>query len=359
MLMHRLRFDNYRNLATGEMAAVSGINVIYGDNAHGKTNLLEAIWMFSGAQSFRGAKDAECIREGEQRAHLTLSFNAEGRDQEAEIIFDGKRHAILNGVKLKSGAELAGSFRAVVFSPVHLSLIKDGPAERRRFIDTAIGQLWPKYIQLLRRYMRTMQQRNSLLKDARFHTQLFDMLEVYDSELSSLGANIAEYRNRFINRLKSAASEVYSGISGGKERLEIEYICTGGFTAEDMLLALKAARNDDLDSGHTSVGPHRDDLNVLINNKSARAFGSQGQQRSAVIALKMSEAEVIYSITNEQPVILLDDVMSELDEGRQDYILNHIEGRQVFITCCDKASVNLLNGGAVFRMENGMLTEEV
>ncbi len=358
MLVHRLTFDNYRNLSAGEMTATSGINVIYGDNAHGKTNLLEAIWMFSGAQSFRGSKDAECIRDGESKARLTLEFNSENRDQQAEIVFDSKRHAILNGVKLKSGAELAGTFRAVVFSPVHLSLIKDGPSERRRFIDIAIGQIWPKYITLIRRYMRAMQQRNSLLKDARFHTQLFDMLDVYDEEIAKLGASIAIYRDKFIKRLAVSASGIYSGISGGKEVLEIEYICSGGFTAEDMLKSLKKARSDDLDSGATSVGPHRDDLSVKINGKSARAFGSQGQQRSCVIALKMSEAEVLYEITNERPVILLDDVMSELDESRQDYILNHIEGRQVFITCCDKASISMLSSGAVFNMRDGVLTRE-
>ncbi len=358
MLLHRLKFENYRNLAAGEISAVSGMNVIYGDNAHGKTNLLEAIWMFSGAQSFRGAKDAECVKDGEQRAILKLDFNSEGRDQSAEIVFDGKRNANLNGIKLKSGSELAGKFRAVVFSPVHLSLIKDGPSERRRFIDTAIGQLWPKYIILLRKYTRAIQQRNSLLKDARFHTQLFDMLDVYDGEISKLGSRICEYRKRFLDRLSIYSAEVYKGISGGKENLELEYICTGGYTSEEMLEKLSQIRNDDLDSGHTSVGPHRDDLSVLINGKSARSYGSQGQQRSAVIALKMSEAMVIYAVTNEHPIILLDDVMSELDEGRQEYILNHIEGRQVFITCCDKSSVNLLNGGAVFHMESGVLTRE-
>ena len=358
MLLHRLTFDNYRNLVTGEMSAVGGINVIYGDNAHGKTNLLEAIWLFSGAQSFRGAKDSECIKDGEQRALLTLDFNSEGRNQTAQLIFDGKRNAVLNGVKLKSAAELAGTFKAVVFSPVHLSLIKDGPSERRRFIDTAIGQLWPKYINLLRRYMRAMSQRNSLLKDARFHTQLFDMLEIYDGEIATLGAAIAEYRIKFINKLKATAREVYRGISGGKEQLDIDYVCTGGYTADSMTAALKAARADDLDTGHTSVGPHRDDLAVMINGKAARSFGSQGQQRSAVIALKMSEAEVIFNLTNERPVILLDDVMSELDEGRQDYILNNINERQVFITCCDKQSIGLLNGGAVFNMRDGILTRE-
>ncbi len=358
MLISSLKFDNYRNLSSGEIKASSGINVIYGDNAQGKTNLLEAIWMFSGAQSFRGSRDAECIRDGAESAKLSLCFNAEGRDQTAEIIFDSKRNAVLNGIRLKSGSELAGAFRAVVFSPTHLSLIKDGPNERRRFIDTAIGQLYPKYIALLRRYMRAVKQRNSVLKDARFHTQLFDMLEVYDQEIALIGEKIALYRDKFIKRLAEFAADIYKGISGGKESLELEYICSGGLTADELKQALKACRKDDLDTGHTSCGPHRDDLSVLINSKSARAFGSQGQQRSAVIALKMSEAEVVFNVTNEQPVILLDDVMSELDEGRQDYILNHISGRQVFITCCDMASVRLFEGGGVFNMSNGVLTAE-
>ena len=358
MIVRRLCFSNFRNLEAGEITADSGINVIYGDNAHGKTNLLEAVWMFSGAQSFRGAKDAECIRHGEKTAKLSLEFTAQGRQQTAEICFAERKTAALNGVKLQSASELAGNLRAVVFSPAHLSLVKDGPAERRRFLDLAIGQLRPKYIKLIKRYARAVQQRNSVLKDARFHTQLFDMLEVYDGEIAALGANIAAYRASFINKLSECAAEMYGGISGGRERFSVEYTCSGGTDGGEMLRRLADARNDDIDAGFTTVGPHRDDLSIMINGVSARTFGSQGQQRSAVIALKMSEAEVIYEITDERPVILLDDVMSELDESRQDYILNHIADRQVFITCCDRAAVGMLKSGACFHTENGVITKE-
>lgn len=359
MKVNRICFENYRNLQKGEVDACDGINVIYGDNAHGKTNLLEAIWLFSGARSFRGAKDAECVNHSSEFAKLSMDFDAEGRSQNAEIVINRRRNAKLNGVQLKSGGELAGHFRAVVFSPEHLSLIKSGPSERRRFLDIAIGQLWPKYIPMLSQYMRAVTQRNAVLKDARFHSQLFDMLDAYEGEISSNGAKIISYRKKYIALLAKIASEVYSGISGGKEELSLQYLSIDeGENADNFASALKTARNNDIYTGSTSVGPHRDDISVKINGLEAKKYGSQGQQRSAVITLKLSEAALVQNITGEQPVILLDDVMSELDEMRQDYILNRIEGRQVFITCCDRNSVGMLKNGVCFHVRNGVVTKE-
>ena len=354
MKVEEIGFENFRNLKKGNIKCHEQVNVIYGDNAQGKTNLLEAIWLFSGARSFRGAKDNECVAHGAELAKLNMQFEAEGRSQSAELIISTRRSATLGGVALKSAGELAGNFKAVVFSPAHLSLIKDGPNGRRRFLDTAIGQLWPKYIGLLKNYTRCLAQRNALLRDVKYHSQLYEMLDVYDNELSTLGGKITAYRAKYVELLSSLASTVYSGISGGKEEFDVIYQPSGG---NDMHDGLKSAQKADVLSGVTSVGPHRDELEVTVNGKSARSFGSQGQQRSAVIALKMSEAAVINQLSNEQPVLLLDDVMSELDERRQDYILNHIKNSQVFITCCDKNSVGLLKGGSAFLMSDGCITE--
>lgn len=354
----QLEFKNFRNLNEGSVECHPAVNVIYGDNAQGKTNLLEALWLFSGARSFRGAKDSECIRHGEEQARLTLDFESLGRNHKAQLDISSRRVATLDEVSLKNSGELAGNFRAVVFSPAHLSLIKDGPSGRRRFIDTAIGQLWPKYIGLLKNYTHLLAQRNALLKDVKYHTQLYDMLDVYDGELAKMGSRIIAYRNRYIDRLKEHIGAIYGGISGGKEKLCLNYEFCGGADEEQLIAALKSARNSDISTATTSVGPHRDELAVTVNGMAARAYGSQGQQRSAVIALKMSEAAVMTQVSGEHPVALLDDVMSELDEGRQDYILNHIKDWQVFITCCDKSSVKLLKEGTALQMKDGSIVKE-
>ncbi len=353
-----VQFQNFRNLKAGQLICHPSVNVIYGDNAQGKTNLLEALWLFTGARSFRGAKDGECVAHGQEGARLTLNFEAKDGAHKSTLDIGGRRQATLDGVALKSSGELAGNFNAVVFSPTHLSLIKDGPSERRRFIDTAIGQLWPKYINLLKSYTHCLAQRNAILRDVKYHSQLYDMLEVYDTELAKLGYKIIEYRNRYIDRLKEHIGDIYGGISGGKEVLGLSYISTGGESADSLLSSLKEAYQSDIAAGTTSVGPHRDELYVTVNGTDARAYASQGQQRSAVIALKMSEAAVMTQVSGEHPVALLDDVMSELDEGRQEYILNHIKDWQVFITCCDPSSVKLLKDGAAIKMKNGSIINE-
>ncbi len=359
MNIQSITFENFRNLINGELVANKGINVIYGDNAQGKTNLIEAMWLLSGAKSFRGAKEASLIKTGEEFARLQMRFFSEGREQEASLLIKGGRSASLNGVKLKSAGELAGNFRAVVFSPSHLSLIKDGPSERRRFLDLAIFQIWPKYVSLYQEYAHCVLQRNILLKDLRFNSQLLDMLEVYEDEIAKKGAKVIAYRKRYVELAKRYAEQIYDGISSGKERLGIEYqTVDGGEDAARLLSELKSARANDMQTGSTSVGPHRDDLLFSISGMSARQFASQGQQRSAVLAVKLAEAAVLKDVGGEQPVALLDDVMSELDEYRQDYILNHISDWQVFLTCCDKGSVGMLKQGAVFRMEKGVLTRE-
>jgi len=350
-----IEFQNFRNLKAGKIDCHPAVNVIYGDNAQGKTNLLEAIWLFSGARSFRGAKDNECICHGQEQARLKLEFESLGRGHSAQLDISNRRTAFLDGVSLKTPGELAGNFKAVVFSPTHLSLIKDGPNGRRRFIDTAIGQIWPKYIGILKNYTHCLAQRNALLKDVRYHTQLFDMLDVYDGELARMGGQIASYRKRYVDKLNQFVGDIYGGISGGKEVLGVEYQAIGGMDSDSLQTALKTNRNADIATATTSVGPHRDELLVTVNGMAARAYGSQGQQRSAVIALKMSEAAVISEISGEHPVALLDDVMSELDEGRQDYILNHIKDWQVFITCCDRSSVKLLKEGVALQMKEGQI----
>lgn len=366
MRVERLSAEGFRNLAAEEIRPAPGVNILYGDNAQGKTNVLEALWLFTGGRSFRGAKDRELIAFGADKAACRMAFFAQERGQQAEIIVEGRRRALLNGIPQASPAKLAGVFCAVVFSPAHLSLIKDGPEERRRFLDAAYCQLRPGYIQTLAEYSRALAQRNSLLRQLRETGGDPGLLDIWDQRLASSGARIRAARAAFVVRLDRETRRIYDGLSAGREQMTLSYLAQTQETvsadarerAHALLLELAARRDADRAAGFTTAGPHRDDLEVLIDGRAARAFGSQGQQRSAVLALKLAEAAVLQEVTGEQPVALLDDVMSELDVRRQDYILNHIHDWQVFITCCDPSAVLRLTGGRVFHIQGGAVIRE-
>ncbi|MBO5725616.1 MAG: DNA replication and repair protein RecF, partial [Clostridia bacterium] len=247
--------------------------------------------------------------------------------------------------------EFAGNFNAIVFSPTDLSLIIDGPSVRRRFLDIAIGQLYPRYIEILKKYNRAVMQRNNILKDCIRDASLKFLLDDYEEVIIECGEIIIDYRKKYIEKIKQTAPKIYEGISQKKEVLEIEYLCSS--ENKGLREKLKISRQEDMYKGVTSVGPHRDDIIFKINAINCRDFGSQGQKRSVALALKLSEAEIIKEITGEQPIALLDDVMSELDKSRQDYILNHIDGWQVFITCCETGHFENLNEGKIFTVKNG------
>lgn len=361
MKVNSVELNNFRNISALRLEANEGVNVIYGENAQGKTNILEGIWLFTGCKSFRGTKDSDLIRFGEDFSKINLSFSDNTREKRTDIIIGNKKKSIsLNDVPLKSSAELIGSFYAVIFSPSHLSLIKDGPSERRRFIDTALCQLKPSYAESLARFRHTLQQRNALLKDIYLNSQLYDLLDTLDIQLAEYSARVIGERLKYIDILSRYSGEIYSGISENREKISVKYSRTDidkeislGDLREIELQNLKNARKEDVINKITTVGPHRDDLEILINNVSARSFGSQGQQRSCALALKLGESEIIKSVTGETPVALLDDVMSELDEKRQDYVLNHINDRQVFLTCCDPSQVLRLCGGKSFLIKGG------
>ncbi len=361
MKVNSVELNNFRNISALRLEANEGVNVIYGENAQGKTNILEGIWLFTGCKSFRGAKDSDLIRFGEDFSKINLSFSDNTREKRTDIIIGNKKKSIsLNDVPLKSSAELIGSFYAVIFSPSHLSLIKDGPSERRRFIDTALCQLKPSYAESLARFRHTLQHRNALLKDIYLNSQLYDLLDTLDIQLAEYSARVIRERLKYIDILSRYSGEIYSGISENREKISVKYSRTDidkEISLVDLrdieLQNLKNARKEDVINKITTVGPHRDDLEILINNVSARSFGSQGQQRSCALALKLGESEIIKSVTGETPVALLDDVMSELDEKRQDYVLTHINDRQVFLTCCDPSQVLRLCGGKSFLIKGG------
>lgn len=363
MRIRELTFQGFRNLHPGRWQPDEGVNILYGDNAQGKTNLLEACWLFTGGRSFRGAKDAELVQFGADGAKLTLNFEAGGREQEAAIAIRQRRSVSLNGVSLPSASKLAGTFCGVVFSPAHLSLIKDGPEGRRRFIDAAYCQLKPAYVGALTEFHTALTQRNAFLKQCKeIGTFDSDLLDLWDHTLAAAGARLTAARQHYVRRLRSIAEEIYSGLSAGQESFSIEWdtpITEGTLPemAAQWLDALRQARRADLAVGFSTVGPHREDLTVMIQGQVAKAYGSQGQQRSAVLALKLAEATLLEEVTGEKPVAFLDDVMSELDTSRQDYILNHIHGWQVFITCCEPSTALRNSAAKVFYVKQGVISE--
>ncbi len=350
MIIKSIEIKNFRNIEKIYLEPCREINIICGENAQGKTNLIEAIWFFTGAKSFRGIKDSEAIKKDKERANLKLKFTSSLIENSAEIEIKDKKQAKFNGKNLNSASNLVGNFNSVVFSPDDLNFISGSPSLRRKFIDIAIGQLYPKYIDILREYVRAVKQRNNILKESIKDGSLIFLLEDFEKIIANEGKKIIEYRKKYIEHLKQTATEIYSGISENKEILTVEYLST---VKENFENELKTARETDKFRGITSIGPHRDDIIFKINDLPAREFASQGQKRSIALSLKLAEAEIIKKITDKQPVILLDDVMSELDKSRQNYILNKIKGIQVFITCCDEENFNILENGNIIRIKNG------
>ena len=350
MIVKKLECFNFRNIEKEILLPCEKMNVICGENAQGKTNFLEAVWLFTGAKSFRGAKDNEFIKFGTEKTVISMDFISESIEKEALIEIKEKRTATLNGNKLKSAHSLAGSFNAIIFSPTDLKLVGEGPSHRRKFLDTAIGQLYPSYIENFKKYARAVTQRNKIIKDLKYDGTLSIMLDVFEKEIAENGKKIISFRKKYVNELNNYLGDIYSGISKGKEILSMEYLSTASDNLEEKLLI---SRREDMYSGVTTVGPHRDDLEFKINSFSARNFASQGQKRSIALSLKLAEAEVIKKDVGESPCFLLDDVMSELDPDRQNFILNHIEGMQAFITCCDPSNIKNLKEGKIFNVKEG------
>ena len=368
MRITHLELNDFRNIAQLSIDPGEGVNIIYGANAQGKTNLLEAIWLCSGNKSFRGAREREMTRFGEKVFHIRLHFADRERTQLISYDSGGdKRKLQLNRMPLRSASELTGEFTCVVFHPEDLSLVKDGPADRRNFLDIAISQIKPIYGKYIAQYSGLMEQRNALLKQIHRSGTGREMLSVWDEQLSRIGTAISILRQDYLQKLSPLAAGVYGGFTGNRETFSLEYESSvfrqglpGQIYSEELIdqyrKALSEHLEEDIRLHFTGVGVHRDDIEILVNGISARSYGSQGQQRSCAIALKIGEAMLLKGVTGENPVILLDDVMSELDPGRQDYLLNRIRGFQVFITCCDTTWAGQLADGNIFEVSNGVFT---
>lgn len=361
MKVKGLQLQNFRNFELQEFSFAPGVNILLGDNAQGKTNVIEALWLFSACKSFRVSDDKPFLRIGQSRAAIYGEYERNDRVYRPVMKFyeEKRREIFLNNVAIRP-RELVGQFPAVLFYPDHLSLIKGSPELRRKFIDLALCQTDPAVLILLNDYNKVHQQRNALLKQYRERMDAKTALDVWDEKIASLSAKIAQKRYEYLSQMEPFAQRVMKEISGGKETLSIEYktVCPmparDGEDLEDKFFyALKTHREKDLMSGHTSTGIHRDDFEIYINGENAKIYASQGQQRSCVMALKMAEADLLRQTTGEFPVMLFDDVFSELDPYRRNYIIERIRGRQVILSCCEdtgdfaEATVFRIRGGQV------------
>ena len=366
MKIEKLTITDFRNIESLEFEPHESVNIIFGQNAQGKTNLVEAIWLLTGAKSFRRVKsDSEYIRFSAKKSHIEADFFDGARIQNIELNIEDRRKALLNGIKVDSASELAQQFPAVVFSPSHLSLVHAGPSERRKFIDSCLCRISPKFIRTLNDYMRAVTQRNALLKDVRKSSYLLDTLDVWDQSIARTASLIIKMRTKLIDRLNDKAKRIYSGISMGNEEMSLSYINSLDVNYDasqplsdicaDFYNKLKYHLSDDIKYGVTTLGAHRDDVSITLDGKNARNFASQGQSRSIVLALKLAESEILEEAFSTKPVILLDDVMSELDSARREYLLNHIGENQVFVTCCEKAYFEGLKNGVIKEMKSGVI----
>ena len=360
MVITGYRAEHFRNLKTIELFPDPGVNVIFGENGQGKTNIIESIWMFTGCHSFRTHRASELIEKGKREAKVSLSFTAHGMDNDARLSVQQKREFMLNGAVKQSPRQFLGEFQSVVFSPSTLSIVQDAPAERRRFLDIAVSMIRPAYSTHLLKYTKILANRNALLKQISVGAADESYLDAWDEQLARCGAHLTMYRLHYVDEAARIASEIYKEISGGKEEMRLEYQqSSSSFSVdeyemtENIYMALQKTREADIRRLQTGVGPHKDDLLIQVDGLSARSYASQGQQRSAALALKLAEAYVIKNVSGEYPVILLDDVMSELDSGRQNLLLEYLKNWQVFLTCCDTTHVSRLQSYKTFRIENG------
>ena len=366
MIIKSLELSDYRNYESLLLNLDKGTNILYGDNAKGKTNILEAIYMSATTKSHKLSKDKEIIRFGKQEAHIRTIVEKDDIETRIDMhLRSSKSKGIaIDGIKIKKAAELLGIMKIVFFSPEDLSIIKNGPAERRRFIDIELCQLDSFYLYNLNNYNKIVNQRNNLLKNLFVNPELKDTLSIWDKQLISYGSKIIERRKQFVDQLNEIIASIHSNLSGEKEKLRLIY--EPNVDIESYASSLENSHDRDIKLKQTTIGPHRDDISFNVISESTnnieidiRKYGSQGQQRTAALSLKLSEIELVKKITKDTPILLLDDVLSELDSNRQNFLLNSIGNIQTIITCTglDEFVNNRFEVNKVFKVTNGSVSE--
>ena len=353
MYIEKIKLNNFRNYENLDIDLNRNINIIYGDNAQGKTNILEAIFLTSFGKSFRTIKEKEMIKFNEDKSLVEIFYQKKDRDGKIKIELGNKKQISLNGIKIKKLSELLGNVNIVIFTPDDINILKDGPANRRRFLDMMIGQLRPNYVYNLNMYLKTIEQRNNYLRQIREENKPEQMLEIWDEKLAEYGEKIYIYRKEFIDKILNKINLIHKEITDEKEELKIEYLSNCS-SKEEYLRLLKERRKLDIIKGFTTKGVHRDDFVIYINGKEVNIYGSQGQNRTVVLSLKLAELNVIYDEIGEYPVFLLDDFMSELDEKRRKNFLNNIKNTQVILTGTEKINLTNLEYN-LYNVKNGSI----
>lgn len=360
MIVKRVELSNFRNYKLLQLDLDEKTNILYGNNAQGKTNILESVYVCSTTKSHRTNRDAELIHLDSDEAHIKLFIEKNNREQRIDIhLRRNKTKGIaINGIPIKKASELFGVFNVVIFSPEDLDIIKKGPAERRKFMDMELCQLDKIYVYNLTNYNKIITQRNKLLKDIYFRPELKQTLEVWDSQLAEYGSKIIERRSRFIQEINDIIKPIHQELTGGVEDINIIY--NKNCEAEDLLKTLEENRERDIKYKSTSVGPHKDDILFFNNEQNIRVYGSQGQQRTIALSLKLAEIELVKTLINDLPVLLLDDVLSELDSDRQNHLLKSLDNIQTIITCTglDEFIENRFKINKVFQVTDGSVEEK-
>ena len=370
MYCKKITVEDVRNIKKAEVSFCEGVNILIGANAQGKTNLLEAIFYASVGRSFRAAHSAEMIRFGQSAADISLDFRDAKRNQNLHFrLFRDRRRVVeKNGVKVDRLSDIVGSFRAVLFCPEHLSLIKDGPAERRGYLDMAISRMYPMYIHSLQNYQYLLKQRNALIKNALFDRRTFDAtVELWSGQLAAEAANIAEMRMKFIQRANQHVAACFADMTGEKEIPVMVYDGSSGQKEEEYadksatekkyFELLMSSHDREIAMGATLFGIHKDDIDIKLNGKSARMYASQGQQRSLALAMKLAEGEICREEFGDDPVFLFDDVLSELDATRREFLIHRIRGKQVILTTCENETLFDIGDTHLIKVEDGTYSE--
>lgn len=353
MLITELELQNFRNYKSQKIEFNKNINIFYGDNAQGKTNIIEAIFISAFGKSFRTNKEKELIKYDEDFLNIDLKYENINREEKIKIQVANKKYVYINGVKIKKLSELLGKLNIVLFTPDDINILKNGPAQRRRFLDMMIGQIRPNYVYNLNMYLKVLEQRNNYLKQLKNEKINYELLDIWDEKLAEYSNKVCLYRLEFINKIKDKINRIHKEITENKEEIKIEYI-TDSLDKNGFKKQLKDRRKVDIIKGYTTKGVHRDDFNIYINNNLVNIYGSQGQHRTAVLSLKMCELEIIKEEIGENPILLLDDFMSELDSKRRNNFLKNIKDVQVIITCTDEIKENNISK-KVFYVNNGIV----
>lgn len=350
MYIEKIKLSNFRNYIEQEIELDKNINIFYGNNAQGKTNIIEAIYLSAIGKSCRTSKDKELININKSFAIDEIKYSKRDRDGTIKVEISDKKQISVNGIKAKKMSEVLGNINIVLFTPDDIDIFKEGPSRRRKILDVMISQLRPNYLYNLNMYNKVLEQRNNYLKQIKFENKKEEMLEIWEEKLADYAEIIYNYRKEFVIKIKEKIVEIHKKITDNKEIIKIEYVSNFS-TKEEFVKILKANRRIDIIKGFTGKGVHRDDLKLYINNEEIEIYGSQGQRRSTILSIKLSELEIIKEEIEEEPILLLDDFMSELDKERREKFLEDVKDTQIIITCTDKLELKNKNK-KIFYVEN-------